>query len=255
MNNEEAKFILHAYRPDGADAADPGFAEALAHARQDPAIARWFSAQRAFDRAVCAKLDAVTPPPGLRDAILAGAKFDQGNAANMDATAKAGRSRWPGLPTWIGVAASLGVLLAVGLALWPKQAEASPFLLEFALNDTLRQAHHGQHGQEAVDFQALLSSTDTGLADGLTVDFERLRSLGCRVITFDDKPLLEVCFKREGVWFHAYVARVADFPHVAKKLRPTFRDESGASAVAWADAEHIYVVASKAGREALQRLI
>ena len=32
MNNQEARFILGAYRPDGRDASEPRFAEALAQA-------------------------------------------------------------------------------------------------------------------------------------------------------------------------------------------------------------------------------
>jgi len=36
MNNQEAKFILAAYRPGGQDASDPLFAEALEQVRRDP---------------------------------------------------------------------------------------------------------------------------------------------------------------------------------------------------------------------------
>ncbi|MDP2138320.1 MAG: hypothetical protein Q8J74_10770, partial [Candidatus Didemnitutus sp.] len=78
---------------------------------------------------------------------------------------------------------------------------------------------------------------------------------GCRTISFEGRDMLEVCFSRDGKWFHCYVARVADFPVVAEKLQLTFRDGIGASAVAWADEQHIFVVASKAGREAIKRLI
>jgi hypothetical protein len=74
MTNDEAKFILSAYRPGGHDAADPAFAEALDQARKDPALARWFEFERRFDEVMTAKIGAVTPPAGLRDAILAGAR-------------------------------------------------------------------------------------------------------------------------------------------------------------------------------------
>jgi hypothetical protein len=251
MNNE-AKFILHAYRPSGADAADAGFADALEHARQDPIIRQWFATQQAFDRAIGAKLGEVAPPAGLREAILTGATFD---AAGQGAATRP-RMRWQGMTGWmVGLAASVAVLFAASLALWPKTAEATPLLLDFALNDTLRMSHHGMHGREAADFQELLSSSNTRLGAAVPVDFEQLRRLGCRVITFDDRPLLEVCFQRDGTWFHAYVARVSDFPMVAARLKPTFRDENGASAVAWADGQHIFVVASKGGRDALRHLI
>jgi hypothetical protein len=256
MKNEEAKFILQAYRPNGADAADPGLAEALAQARRDPAIERWFAAQQAFDRAVSAKLGEITPPPGLRDAILAGARFATGSGKQTSPLLPSALRRRETWPAWVGLAAGVALLLAVSLAVWPKSAEATPLLLDFALNDTLRQTHHGhQHSREAAEFQAWLGSTETRLTGGLAIDFEQLRRQGCRVIAFDGKPLLEICFQRDGVWFHAYIARATDFPQVTAPLPPLFRDEGRASAVAWSDGNHIYIVASKAGREALQRLI
>ena len=39
MTNERAKFVLGAYRPNGADAKDPTFAEALEQAKHDPNLA------------------------------------------------------------------------------------------------------------------------------------------------------------------------------------------------------------------------
>ncbi len=74
MNNAEAKFILRAYRPDGQDAADPQFAEALAQARLDPELARWFAEQTTLDRAIGAQLQSVRVPADLKASILAGRK-------------------------------------------------------------------------------------------------------------------------------------------------------------------------------------
>lgn len=255
MNNEEAKFILHAYRPDGSDAGDPAFHAALEQARRDPVLEKWFAAQQAFDRAVCARLGGVAPPSDLREAILTGARFGAIEEAPTGGGSPADQRRRSAWPAWLGLAAGLAVLLAVGLALWPKEAEARSPLLDFALDDTLRQAQHGQHGREVAEFQALLGGADTRLTDSLTVDFESLRRTGCRTVYFDGRPVLEVCFNRDGKWFHCYIARVNDFPAVAPRLRPTFRDEAGASAVAWADGNYIYIVASKAGRQALETLI
>jgi hypothetical protein len=247
MTNQEAKFVLHAYRPNGADAGDATFGAALDQAKQDPALARWFDAQQAFDRAMCAKLGTVTPPAGLREAILAGARVSQKPAMAHQA--------WWRSPRLVALAASVALLLAAGVAFWPKNAEAQTGLIEFALDDTLHQRHDDGHGHEAEEFQALLSSADTRLGSGIPVNFDQLRHKGCRTISFDGRDVLEVCFKRDGKWFHCYVARVQDFPSVAAKLPPSFRDVSGVSAGAWADGHHIFVVASKAGREAIQKLI
>ena len=247
MTNQEAKFVLHAYRPSGADAGDATFCAALEQAKQDPALGKWFDAQQAFDRAMCAKLAAVHPPAGLRDAILAGSKVSQRPATPSRA--------WWNSPRLMALAASVAVLLAAGIALWPKSAEAQTGLIEFALDDTLHQRHDDGHGHEAEEFQALISSADTRLGSGIPVKFDQLRHKGCRTISFEGRDVLEVCFKRDGKWFHCYVARVQDFPSVAAKLPPSFRDQGGVSAGAWADGQHIFVVASKAGREAIQKLI
>lgn len=77
MNNEEAKFILQGYRPNGADAGDATFCAAVEQAKRDPALGEWFARQQSFDTAVGAKLAQVAPPSGLRAAILAGGKVDR----------------------------------------------------------------------------------------------------------------------------------------------------------------------------------
>lgn len=75
MNNEEARFILRAYRPGGQDAADPQFAEALDQARRDPELSRWLAEQTAFDTAIGGKLKAIPVPADLKASILAGRKI------------------------------------------------------------------------------------------------------------------------------------------------------------------------------------
>src|SRR6266536_6705164 len=75
MNSQEAKRLPDVYRPNGADAADPRFAEALAQVKQDPALARWFDEQRNFDVAVAGSLRLLSAPADLKDAILASRKI------------------------------------------------------------------------------------------------------------------------------------------------------------------------------------
>ena len=65
MNTQEAKFILQAYRPGGEDAGDPQFAEALAQAKLDPELAKWFAEQLAFDAAASRALKEVKAPAAL----------------------------------------------------------------------------------------------------------------------------------------------------------------------------------------------
>jgi hypothetical protein len=72
VTNESAKFVLNAYRPNGADAQDPVFRVALEQAARDPELAAWFKEQRSFDSLIAGKLAEVQPPATLYSAILAG---------------------------------------------------------------------------------------------------------------------------------------------------------------------------------------
>jgi hypothetical protein len=72
ITNETAKFLLNAYRPNGADAQDPIFRDALEQAARDPELGAWFKEQRGFDLMIADKLSGIEPPATLRSAILVG---------------------------------------------------------------------------------------------------------------------------------------------------------------------------------------
>jgi hypothetical protein len=72
ITNESAKFVLHAYRPNGADARDPIFRAALEQATRDPELGAWLKEQRAFDSLIAGKLAEFQPPATLHSAIMAG---------------------------------------------------------------------------------------------------------------------------------------------------------------------------------------
>jgi hypothetical protein len=72
LTNESAKFVLNAYRPNGADARDPVFRAALEQAARDPELAAWFKEQRSFDSLIAGKLAEFQPPATLYSAIVSG---------------------------------------------------------------------------------------------------------------------------------------------------------------------------------------
>ena len=245
MNNVEAKFILQAYRPNGADAGDATFAAALDQVRLDPGLGQWFAHAQAFDNAISAKLGQLQAPAGLREAILAG-----GRVTSPDTT----RQSWWRQPAF-AAAASVAVLIAASVAFWPKQAVAGATLVDFALADARGSATHGGHGEEAGALQAAFSQPTTRLGQNLPVNFTALRKAGCRTLSFSGHEVLEVCFKRDGAWFHCYIARRDDFPALAAALTPVLTYRNGASIASWADASHLFVVVSKTGRVPLERLL
>jgi len=245
MNTQQAKFILQGYRPNGADARDATFGAALAQVGKDEALRDWFAREQAFDRAVGAKLDEVQAPAGLREAILAGGRL----------TAPAGPvRRWWRQPAWMAAAAGIALFFAAGLALWPRSAAADGTLSAFALNDAIHSETHEGHGDASGVLQAELGAPAMRLGGRLPVDFSALSKAGCRSLTFQGHEVLEVCFKRNGAWFHCYIAQRVDFPALAAAVAPVLADRNGSSIASWADSSLVYVVVSKTGRSALERL-
>lgn len=246
MNNEEAKFILQGYRPDGSDAGDAAFSAALEQAKLDPALGQWFERTQRFDAAISAKLAEVKAPAGLREAILAG-----GRVTVPETT----RRSWWRMSAGLAVAASIAVLLAVGLAVWPNQADAAGSLAEFALLDAKHSETHGGHGSETKALQATFSEPGRKLGNALPVDFDALQKGGCRTVSFKGHELLEVCFNRDGAWFHCYIARRSDFPALVAAAAPVLGEKDGAAIASWADSSHIYMIVSKTGYSVLEGLL
>ncbi len=244
MNNNEAKFILGAYRANGRDADHPLFREALAQARNDPALGAWFARAQAHDAAIAARLREVAPPAGLREAILAGSRASRGTQPGW---------RFPAV--WLALAASVAVLLAAAFTLWPNRsaAETARFAA-FALDDTAH-GKHGGHGELAGALQVLLSQPSTRLGAGLPVDFAALRTTGCRTLNFAGHDVLEVCFQRNGAWFHCYIAKCADFPAGRAGATATFAQQAQFASASWSDATHRFVVVSESGLDAVKQLL
>jgi hypothetical protein len=242
MNNNEAKFLLCAYRPGGRDADDPAFAAALAQARRDPALGAWFAREQAFDTVMATQLGSIAPPPGLREAILTGASVSRVPHSER---------RWP---VWLALAASVALLLGLGAVWKMRSAKQMDPLMAFILHDAQFEKHGG-FGEAAGDLQRMLENPATRLASGLPVDFAKLRTTGCRTLSFVGHDVLEICFSRGGSEFHIYMAQSVDFPQVASTAGPHMMKRGGWSAMQWADAQHVYVVATAADPAALRALL
>jgi hypothetical protein len=198
MTNQEAKFILSAYRSNGVDANDEIFTEALRQAERDPALRGWLVSEQALDAAMARKLKEIAPPVELRDAILTGARVS------------GSRQRFWNQPLWIGLGAAAAILIVASVAVWPKQASADTHALaEFALKDLAGETHGG-HGRQVEAVQKLLADPSVRLSDSQAINFEVLKRGGCRTVEFGGREVLEICFNRDGKWFHLYAMRAPD---------------------------------------------
>ncbi len=98
MDKEEARFILRSFRPDGADAGDQDFADALKLALENRELGEWLASERAFDAAFAQALASVDLPENLREDILACLAVERGDFPQAADAADA---------AWIGALASI----------------------------------------------------------------------------------------------------------------------------------------------------
>jgi len=243
MNHHEAKFLLRAYRPDSGDAGDPVFAGALDAANHDPALQAWLEREQAFDRALGAKLRGIQPPPGLRDAILAGSRASRHR-----------RSRWK-IPAWLAAAACIALAFTLFPRTRPIEPSAREFA-EFALNElaTSGSGHNG-HRADLSGLQAHLASASLPLSDNPGVSGDELRDADCRVIKFAGHDVFEVCFQRDGHWYHLYALRIENLAPGAVDARSMLTSRGLFATTAWKDARFAYALVTHDGAEALRKLI
>jgi len=244
MNTQEAKFILSAYRPSGGDTGDAAFVDALRMAGEDPALGAWLSRSRAHDAAVAGKLREINPPQGLRAAILAGAR--------VSGSPRRSRSVW-------GWAAGLAAAAAVAFTVYTVRTPAaspsgSAALASFAIDDMLH-AKHGSSGEASSALVAALQVEGAKMPAAASIDFDRLRDTGCRTLNFAGHDVMEVCFARGGTEFHFYMTR-RDGPVGSSVERgPSFLAQAAGAAAVWSDGRFNYALASRAGVEAVRRLL
>jgi hypothetical protein len=243
MNNDEAKFILGVYRPDGRDAADPAFAESLAQAQHDPVLGAWLRREQALDEAFSAKL-AEFPVPDLRKQILAGAH------------ASRRRRAWGRGAVWLAAAAAAAVLIGTAVRLGRGSSGPGPEeLAAFARHDLAADAsEHLGAVPGLADLQRHLADPSTRLGAGLNLDLAALRQHGCRVIKVSGRDVYELCFVRDGQ-FHLYVASVADFEAARPGAAPELTSQGALTSATWADARYVYVAVTDAGPDALRRVL
>ncbi len=243
MNHHEAKFLLRARRPGVADAKDPVFAEALAETEKHPTLRAWLESEATFDRAMAAKLREIQPPPGLRDAILAGSRASQRQPA------------WWKKPAWLAVAASIAVILTLTLRFRASGSSTQAFA-SYALQDlAVNSAEHANHRPEVAELAARFTNTSLPLPGNVKVDADELRRLGCRTLNFAGHEVFEICFKREGNWYHLYATNVKDFSRGSGDAKALFTTKGRISSTAWKDGDFAYALVTDAGADALRRLI
>jgi hypothetical protein len=245
MDEQQARFILQAYRPGAQDEDAPQFAEALRETARNPQLASWFAEEQAFDQAMAAHLEAVPAPFGLKTRIL----------AQASAPANSWKSRWT-----VGLAAlaALLFLLAQVASQWRAAAPASNALTDYAremvtfiqLDPPLEMESHDLGAIK--NWLARKETTPMEIPSGLAA----LEPAGCRILYFRGYDVTLICFHRDGNQLaHLFVVDRAALPKLKAGEGPVFSVEGEWTTASWAEKNHAYMITVQGDRAAVQRYL
>ena len=255
MDNDQAKLILQAYRPNGADAADPFFADALEQARVDPALARWLASQQAFDQKMMEALAAIAPPAQLKESII----LTQRVMPFPKRVEAAGRNR-----AIFAIAASIALLLVIGAILGItrfRQLQSAPSLASIttAVLDLKRhdQITLGDMNSDPARLRAWLA--ERGAPSDFTVPpgLAGVPAIGCQSYRIDGAKVSLVCFAYGPKQIvHLFIIRrdaVSDSPASSK---PEIHSNGDVAYAAWTQGDMSYILTgNQVSADVLQRIV
>lgn len=188
MTHQQAKEILSAYRP-WADANDPEFAEALALARREAELGRWFDEHCAVQSALRERFRQIAVPTGLKEQII----------SEQHARSKVVWWRRPVSPM---LAAAAVVVMAIGIAvLWLRPPSVPAEKLNTA---TFRSRMEGQvlrnytMTRETEDLNEIRTDLAQQQAPAdfvLPGKLAQTALAGCGVLSWQDKRVSMICFR------------------------------------------------------------
>ncbi|MBL4576067.1 MAG: hypothetical protein JKY51_08215 [Opitutaceae bacterium] len=239
MDNQEAKFILQAYRHGGQDADDPKFAKALERAKRGPELNKWFEKERARDRAISNKLKTIKAPTELREQLHAGLRFVQSPA-------------WWQRPLFMGIAATLAVFIGITFA-WPSNAAPTEFsqLRSNAIQYSSSFMNLDFQSKDLTSMKIWLEKNEAPIPRNLPINMEELSGMGCGKIGWRGQTVSIVCFKN----FDLYVLSHSDCPDAPKGKTPIFYSKEGISIASWQDESQLYILVHKGSEDALRQFM
>ncbi len=244
--NDQAKLLLSAYRPGGADATDPAFAEALAQAERDPQLRAWLEESQRFDEAIAGKLRGVPVPPDLRATILAGAKFSQP------------RRWWQGSRVW-ALAAVLAVLASLFALLRPPTSRLDAWqsdslaILDSVLSGAANLDVQNPRPATLVDW---LREHTAPAPSAIPLALAAHESLGCKTIDSHGRKVSLICFDLGGKELaHLFTTSRAGLKIEPPEKHPVFGKKDRWNLASWSSGEEVHMLATQIDETRLRTLL
>jgi hypothetical protein len=245
MNNQEAKLILQAYRPNGQDASDPFFTEALEQVRRDPELEKWFAEENGLNTRIQTRIQAAIPvPPALKSDLLALRKTVYST------------------PWWLqpmklaAIALFLASLGAILLMIPQRTTRLASFRDAMARNSLQTQEHVVFQSHDIASIRQWLQGQNmqTNFDMPATLQAANGTAQGCRVVNWNGHQATMVCFMVNGQHMDLFVMDRAGLPDFPENGAPQFASADGLMTAAWAAGGKVYLLTAE-NEAALQKIL
>jgi hypothetical protein len=243
MNNQEAKLILQAYRPNGQDASDPFFAEALEQVRLDPELQKWLGEETVLNNRIQKRLETAIPiPAGLKSELLAL------------------RKTVSPAPWWLQPMklAAIGlVLAALGslLLLIPQRTgQVASFRDTMARSSLQTQEHVVFQSHDIASIQQWLQSKNMDSHFDLPALLQAGTPQGCRVVYWNGHQATMICFMVNGQHMDLFVMDRTGLPNFRETGAPQFASADGLMTAMWSGNGKVYLLTGD-NQAALQKIL
>ncbi|HSY42805.1 MAG TPA: hypothetical protein VK811_02770 [Candidatus Acidoferrum sp.] len=242
MNNQEAKLILQAYRPNGQDASVPFFAEALEQSRRDPELQKWFAEEMVLNSRLQTRLEGAIPiPPGLKADLLA-----------LKKTVRP-------VPWWsqpLKLAAAAVILISLGAIfhlLSRNPMEVTSFRDTMALSSAQTEEHVVFESHDIAKIQQWLQARNMETNFDLPSTLQAGTPQGCRVVDWNGHQATMICFMINGEHMDLYVMDRSGLPDFPDFRAPQFASANGLMTAMWANGGKVYLLTGR-DKEVLQKV-
>lgn len=238
MNRDEARLILGAFRPGGADAADPRVRAALELTKSDPELSQWFAGQQAFDARMAQSLQGVPIPSDLRERLL----------DHRPRVTRRPVAWWrPAWGSWQVRAAAAAVIVLIGSAVAGALSQRGPsrfadFRKELVEESWAGQSHLAYRSSDLLRVRQWLAQNGGPAAFKLPGEFHQHRLQGCNMIDVGGTPVAVLCFAHQSRHLHLLVTEGIQFADLPKAGTPDFERCGHWKTAAWQDGRRTYVL-------------
>jgi hypothetical protein len=245
MNNQEAKLILQAYRPNGQDASDPFFTEALEQVRRDPELEKWFAEENSLNTRIQTRIQAaILVPPGLKSDLLALRKTVYST------------------PWWLqpmklaAIALVLASLGAILLMVPQRTTRLASFRDTMARSSLQAQEHVVFQSHDIASIRQWLQGQNmqTNFDMPATLQAANGTAQGCRVVNWNGHQATMICFMVNGHHMDLFVIDRAGLPDFPENGAPQFASADGLMTATWADGEKVYLLTAE-NETVLQKIL